>query len=119
MEKEIIKAFRSLQAKVENIDISEKINSELKEIANDQYRSRKKVPFFLKAVLASAAIISTILIFNLFKLKTDPGSKIFLEKEPQVLELKYAHISGKETKRYYFKSDNQNKMIVWLQKKGD
>ncbi len=118
MEQKIIEAFRSIQERVESLDISKKIDTEIEIINKAKPDISKIYKFFIRTALASAAIIAVIILLKPFS-ESKSIKKNLIKDSYEKTTLQYAQISGKETKQYYFKSENNNKMIVWIQKKGD
>ena len=117
MDKRIIETFKLIQKKVDDIDISERVGSEIDILMNQELKIRKKVPFAVKFALVSVLIFIIIILYSPFSI-----NKVLKDIDSSSIEkmtLQYAKISGKETQKYYFKSDNKNKTIVWIQKKGE
>lgn len=118
MEQKLIEAFRLIQERVESLDISKKIDTEIEIINKAKPDISKRYKFLIRTALASAAIIAVIILLKPFS-ESKSIKKNLIKDSFEKTTLQYAQISGKETKQYYFKSDNNNKLIVWIQKKGD
>lgn len=113
-ERAIAEEFKRVSEISEKIDISTSVMKNIREM-EDHRKPLKINPFRWSFALTLAGLFLIVLIsFTFFFFEREySGNPVNGEKN---IRIKSVEIEGREAKKYYYNSEDKNRVVIWVQK---
>ena len=113
-EQSISDEMRSVSNITRDIDISGNVMRSIKEMENHR-RPFKLNPFRWSYAITLAGLFLILMIsFTFFFLEKEYNGNS--AKNNKKILIRSVEIEGKEAKKYFFNSENENRVVIWVQK---
>lgn len=113
-ERSISNEMRSVSKKTRDIDISGNVMKSIREM-EDHKKSFKINPFRWSYAITLAGLFLILMIsFTFFFLEKEYNGNS--GKNNKKILIRSVEIEGREAKKYFYNSENKNRVVIWVQK---